>query len=215
MFLSDCVFFLLLLCHRCRLARSSFINRPDCTAVFVARPTERASMAQGLFFGGSGCRAVAHAHPAGSKNALGPVGIPLLGRLRRRAINPTLPKEVKAWREGPLRPPRLHCHPPMVTSHVLFLFPAGHLDEKCAKLPVCCRHDGLLSAHFVKLWRFGTRMNTLSCVEERLAEYNLTREKSFVVLKFYIKNPNFFYCLESNFHQCRNHRLEKCNCLSH
>ena len=72
--------------------------------VFVARPTERASMAQGLFYGGSGCRAVAHAHPAGSKNALGPVGIPLLGRLRRRAINSTLPKEVKAWGEGPLRP---------------------------------------------------------------------------------------------------------------
>ena len=56
------------------------------------------------FYGGSGCRAVAHTHPAGSKNALGPVGIPLLGRLRRRAINPTLPKEVKAWGEGPLRP---------------------------------------------------------------------------------------------------------------
>ena len=29
---------------------------------------------------------------------------PCYGRLRRRAINPTLPKEVKAWGKGPLRP---------------------------------------------------------------------------------------------------------------
>ena len=31
-----------------------------------------------FFYGGSGCRAVAHTHPAVSKNALGPVGIPLI-----------------------------------------------------------------------------------------------------------------------------------------
>ena len=56
------------------------------------------------FYVVSGCRTVAHTHPAVSKNALGPVGIPLLRRLRRWAINPTLPKQVKAWGEGPLRP---------------------------------------------------------------------------------------------------------------
>ena len=77
-------------------------------AVFVARPTEgplrpkdnskfacRAAKklrASGIccsphrtgkygtkpFYGGSGYRAVAHTHPAGSKYALGPVGIPLI-----------------------------------------------------------------------------------------------------------------------------------------
>ena len=47
-------------------------------AVIVARPTERASVAQGLFFGGSGRRAVAHTRPAFPKNAYGLVGIPLI-----------------------------------------------------------------------------------------------------------------------------------------
>ena len=77
------------------------------------------------FYGGSGCRAIAHAHPAGSKNAFGPVGIPLLGRLRRRAINPTLLKEVKAWGEGPLRPKdknSLAKRPRSDTKHKKLLF---------------------------------------------------------------------------------------------
>ena len=47
-------------------------------AVLVPRPTERESVAQGLFFGGSGRRAVAHTRPAFPKNAYGPVGIPLI-----------------------------------------------------------------------------------------------------------------------------------------
>ena len=59
--------------------------------VFVARPTKRASTAQGLFLGGSGCMAGAHMCPAFSKNTYGPVYIPL----RRQAIPP--PKRVKAW----------------------------------------------------------------------------------------------------------------------
>ena len=62
-------------------------------------------MAQGFFVGGTGRRAVAHTRPAFPKNAYGPVGIPLvIGRLRCQAMNPTLPKEVKAWGEGLLRP---------------------------------------------------------------------------------------------------------------
>ena len=52
-------------------------EKPNLKAVFVACPTKQASMAKGLFYGGSRCRAVAHTHPAVSKNALGPVGIPL------------------------------------------------------------------------------------------------------------------------------------------
>ena len=33
-----------------------------------------------------------------------PSAFPFSGRLRRRAINPTPPKRVKAWGDGPLRP---------------------------------------------------------------------------------------------------------------
>ena len=47
--------------------------------VFVDRPTQRASVAQGLFYGGSGRRAVAHTRPAFPQNAYGPSAFPLLG----------------------------------------------------------------------------------------------------------------------------------------
>ena len=47
-------------------------------AVFVPYPTECESVAQGLFFGGSGHRAVAYMRPTFPKNAYGPVGIPLI-----------------------------------------------------------------------------------------------------------------------------------------
>ena len=50
----------------------------DWSAVFDARPTLRACMAQGLFLGGTGRRAVAHTHPEFVKNTLSPVGIPLV-----------------------------------------------------------------------------------------------------------------------------------------
>ena len=49
-------------------------------------------MAQGLFLGGTGRRAVAHTRPEFVKNTLGPFGIPLVrgaSGLRRRAMNPT------------------------------------------------------------------------------------------------------------------------------
>ena len=84
------------------------------------------------FYGGSGSRAVAHAHPAGSKNALGPVGIPLLGRLGRRAINPTLPKEVKAWGEGPLRPKDKFKIGKRRASGICY---SPHLTSKCGTRP--------------------------------------------------------------------------------
>ena len=50
----------------------------DWSAVFDARPTLRACMAQGLFLGGTGRRAVAHTRPEFVKNTLGPVGIALV-----------------------------------------------------------------------------------------------------------------------------------------
>ena len=54
------------------------VSDRDWSAVFVDRPTQRASVAQGLFYGGSGCCAVAHTRPAFAKNAYGPVGISLI-----------------------------------------------------------------------------------------------------------------------------------------
>ena len=50
----------------------------DWSAVFDARPTLRACMAQGLFWGVTGRRAVAHTRPEFVKNTLGPFGIPLV-----------------------------------------------------------------------------------------------------------------------------------------
>ena len=56
----------------------STYTRQVWTAVFDARPTLRACMAQGLFLGGTGRRAVAHTRPEFVKNTLGPFGIPLV-----------------------------------------------------------------------------------------------------------------------------------------
>ena len=47
--------------------------------------------------------------------------------------------------------------PPPVASHILYLFLAGHLHEKCAKLPVYFRHNGLLSTHLAKFGAFEPR----------------------------------------------------------
>ena len=55
----------------------------------------------------------------------------------------------------------------MVASHVLYLFPDGHLHEKCAKLPICFRHDGRLSAHFVKFGASESRWTQIfSCIDQ-------------------------------------------------
>ena len=59
-------------------AVSEFEWKKKVATVFVPRPTERKSVAQGFFFGGSGRRAVAHTRPAFPQNAYGPVGIPLI-----------------------------------------------------------------------------------------------------------------------------------------
>ena len=56
------------------------------------------------FYGGSGRRAVAHTRPTFPKMPTAPSAFSWLEAPTRHAINPTLPKEVKAWGEGPLRP---------------------------------------------------------------------------------------------------------------
>ena len=54
-------------------------------------------------------------HASGkAKNTFGPVGIPLLGRLRRQAINPPSSKGVYAWGDDPLWPEEIssaEAHP--------------------------------------------------------------------------------------------------------
>ena len=70
-------------------------------AVFVARLTERASVAQGLFFGGSGCRAGAHTHPAWPKIPTAPSAFPLLGVPGNIPTTPL--KGIKAGGDGLLR----------------------------------------------------------------------------------------------------------------
>ena len=47
------------------------------STVFVARPTKRTSVTQGLFKGGSGLRAIAQTHPAFPKMPRASVSIPL------------------------------------------------------------------------------------------------------------------------------------------
>ena len=64
-----------------------------CCSVFVARPTERASVAQGIFWWVRAQGRSPHA-PSMAKNTFGLVG-------RRQTINPTLPKGVKAWGTAP------------------------------------------------------------------------------------------------------------------
>ena len=74
-------------------------------AVFVTRPTECESVAQGLFFGGSRRRAVDHTRPGFPKNAYGPVGIPLIrGASGAGRLTQPSSKGGKSLGKGPLRP---------------------------------------------------------------------------------------------------------------
>ena len=72
-------------------------------AVFIPRPTNVRIWHKAVFKVGP----VAGPKPnaiGSSKNASAPLAFPFSGRFRRRAINPTPPKRVKAWGDGPLRP---------------------------------------------------------------------------------------------------------------
>ena len=66
------------------------------TGVFVDRPTLRASMAQGLFLGGTGRRAVAHTHPEFPKMPTAPSAFPLLGAPQVLCYKPNLPEGSKS-----------------------------------------------------------------------------------------------------------------------
>ena len=60
-------------------------------AVFVDRPTQRASMAQGLFYRGSGRRAVAHTRQAFPKMPTAPSAFPWLGAPQAPGDEPNPP----------------------------------------------------------------------------------------------------------------------------
>ena len=86
-------------------------------SVFVFRPTNRTSMAQGLFFRWVRAQGRSPHTPGISKNASGPVGIPLKkGRLRRQAMNLTPPTGFRTWKTAPLRRTSTKCQPSQNTS---------------------------------------------------------------------------------------------------
>ena len=66
------------------------------SGIFVGRPTLRASMAQGLFFGGTGRRAVAHTRPEFPKMPTAPSAFPLLGAPQAPGDKPNLPEGSKS-----------------------------------------------------------------------------------------------------------------------
>ena len=77
-------------------ARNQFVTKMIGTGVFVDRPTLRASMAQGLFLGGTGRRAVAHTRPEFPKMPTAPSAFPSLGAPQAPGDKPNLPEGSKS-----------------------------------------------------------------------------------------------------------------------
>ena len=71
------------------------------TGVYIDRPTLRASMAQGLFLGGTGRRAVAHTRPEFPKMPTAPSAFPLLGAPQAPGNKPNLPEGSKSLGRRP------------------------------------------------------------------------------------------------------------------
>ena len=82
--------------------------------VFVGRPTLRASMAQGLFLGGTGRRAVAHTRPEFPKMPTAPSAFPLLGAPPAPGDKPNLPEGSKSLGG---RPPEAVGNTPQAPRH--------------------------------------------------------------------------------------------------
>ena len=71
-------------------------------------------MAQGLFYGGSGCRAVAHTRPAFPKMPTAPSAFPLLGAPQAPGDEPNLPEGSKSLGG---RPPEAERNYPAAETH--------------------------------------------------------------------------------------------------
>ena len=82
--------------------------------VFVDRPTLRASMAQGLFLGGTRRRAVAHTRPEFPKMPTAPSAFPLLGAPQAPGDKPNLPEGSKSLGG---RPPEAVGNTPQAPRH--------------------------------------------------------------------------------------------------
>ena len=80
----------------CRDTLGQIRARLIWTGVFVGRPTLRASMAQGLFLGGTGRRAVAHTRPEFPKMPTAPSAFLLLGAPQEPGDKPNLPEGSKS-----------------------------------------------------------------------------------------------------------------------
>ena len=88
--------------------------RSSIVKVFVGRPTLRASMAQGLFLGGTGRRAVAHTRPEFPKMPTAPSAFPLLGVPQAPGDKPSLPEGSKSLGG---RPPEAVGNTPQAPRH--------------------------------------------------------------------------------------------------
>ena len=98
-------------------------------AVFVDRPTQRASMAQGLFSGWSGRRAVAHTRPALPKMPTAPSAIPWLGAPQAPGDEPNLPEGSKSLGG---RPPEAEGNYPAAKTHSARSMPAASTASRNA-----------------------------------------------------------------------------------
>ena len=98
-------------------------------AVFVDRPTQRASMAQGLFYGGSGRRAVAHTRPAFPKMPMTPSAFPWLGAPQAPGNEPNLPEGSKSLGR---RPPGAEGNYPAAKTHSARSVPAASTASRNA-----------------------------------------------------------------------------------
>ena len=94
--------------------RAICCQRANIAKVFVVRPTLRASMAQGLFLGGTGRRAVAHTRPEFPKMPTAPSAFPLLGAPQAPGDKPNLPEGSKSLGG---RPPEAVGNTPQAPRH--------------------------------------------------------------------------------------------------
>ena len=88
--------------------------RSSIVKVFVGHPTLRASMAQGLFLGETGRRAVVHTRPEFPKMPTAPSAFPLLGAPQAPGDKPNLPEGSKSLGG---RPPEAVGNTPQAPRH--------------------------------------------------------------------------------------------------
>ena len=99
---------------KCKSWTRMSIKITSYLGVFVDRPTLRASMAQGLFLGGTGRRAVAHTRPGFPKMPTAPSAFPFIGAPQAPGDKPNLPEGSKSLGG---RPPEAVGNTPQAPRH--------------------------------------------------------------------------------------------------